>query len=42
VIGAVVSGMIAVLVVLVAKGGVAALIVLGVVIGVQQLEGNVL
>jgi putative heme transporter len=42
VIGAVVSGMIAVLVVLVAKGGVAALIVLGVVIGVQQMEGNVL
>jgi predicted PurR-regulated permease PerM len=42
VIGAVVSGVIAVLVVLVAKGGVAALIVLGVVIGVQQLEGNVL
>jgi predicted PurR-regulated permease PerM len=42
VIGAVVSGVIAVLVVLVAKGGVAALIVLGVVLGVQQLEGNVL
>ncbi len=42
VIGAVVSGVVAVLVVLVAKGGVAALIVLGVVIGVQQLEGNVL
>jgi predicted PurR-regulated permease PerM len=42
VIGAVVSGVIAVLVVLVAKGGVAALIVLGVVIAVQQLEGNVL
>ena len=36
------SGVIAVLVVLVAKGGVAALIVLGVVIAVQQLEGNVL
>ncbi|HEY3896243.1 MAG TPA: AI-2E family transporter [Pseudonocardiaceae bacterium] len=42
VIGAVVSGVIAVLVVLVAKGFVPALIVLGVVIGVQQLEGNVL
>ncbi len=42
VIGAVLSGVVAVLVVLVAKGGVAALIVLGVVIGVQQLEGNVL
>jgi predicted PurR-regulated permease PerM len=42
VIGAVVSGVVAVLVVLVAKGGVAALIVLGVVLGVQQLEGNVL
>jgi predicted PurR-regulated permease PerM len=42
VIGAVVSGVIAVLVVLVAKGLVPALIVLGVVIGVQQLEGNVL
>ncbi|HEY6422574.1 MAG TPA: AI-2E family transporter [Pseudonocardiaceae bacterium] len=42
VIGAVVSGVVAVLVVLVAKGWVAALIVLGVVIGVQQLEGNVL
>lgn len=42
VIGAVVSGMVAVLVVLVANGPVPALIVLGVVIGVQQLEGNVL
>lgn len=42
VIGAVISGMLAVLVVLVAQGWVAALIVLGVVIGVQQLEGNVL
>jgi predicted PurR-regulated permease PerM len=42
VIGAVVSGVIAVLVVLVAKGLVPALIVLGVVIAVQQLEGNVL
>ena len=42
VIGAVVSGVIAVLVVLVAKGLVPALIVLAVVIGVQQLEGNVL
>ncbi|HEY6422907.1 MAG TPA: AI-2E family transporter, partial [Pseudonocardiaceae bacterium] len=42
VVGAVVSGVIAILVVLVAKGLVAALIVTGVVIGVQQLEGNVL
>ena len=42
VIGAVASGVIAVLVVLVANGLVSALIVLGVVIGVQQLEGNVL
>lgn len=42
VIGAVTSGVIAVLVVLVANGLVSALIVLGVVIGVQQLEGNVL
>ena len=42
VIGAVVSGVVAVLVVLVAKGVVPALIVLGVVLGVQQLEGNVL
>jgi predicted PurR-regulated permease PerM len=42
VIGAVVSGVIAVLVVLVAKGLVPSLILLGVVIGVQQLEGNVL
>lgn len=42
VVGAVIAGVIAVLVVLVAKGWVAALIVLGVVIGVQQLEGNVL
>ncbi|MDQ4092694.1 MAG: AI-2E family transporter, partial [Actinomycetota bacterium] len=42
VIGAVVSGVVAVLVVLVANGVVPALIVLGVVIGVQQLEGNVL
>jgi predicted PurR-regulated permease PerM len=42
VVGAVVSGVIAVLLVLVAKGLVPALIVLAVVIGVQQLEGNVL
>ncbi|MGH3911815.1 MAG: AI-2E family transporter [Pseudonocardiaceae bacterium] len=42
VVGAVVSGVAAVLVVLVANGPVEALIVLGVVIGVQQLEGNVL
>ena len=42
VIGTVVSGLVAVLVVLMAKGPVSALIVLGVVIGVQQCEGNVL
>jgi putative heme transporter len=42
VIGTVVSGMVAVLVVLVAKDPVSALIVLGVVIGVQQLESNIL
>lgn len=42
VIGAVTSGVVAVLVVLVAKGLVSALVVLGVVVGVQQLEGNVL
>ncbi len=42
VIGAVLSGAVAVLVVLVANGLIPALIVLGVVLGVQQLEGNVL
>lgn len=42
VVGAVVSGAVAVLVVLVSKGLVSAIVVLGVVIGVQQLEGNVL
>ncbi|MGH3897187.1 MAG: AI-2E family transporter, partial [Pseudonocardiaceae bacterium] len=42
VIGAVISGVVAVLVVLVTNGPVPALIVLGVVIGVQQVEGNVL
>lgn len=42
VVGAVVAGVIAVLVVLVTNGLVPALIVLAVVIGVQQLEGNVL
>lgn len=42
VVGAVVSGAVAVLVVLVANGLVPALVVLGVVLGVQQLEGNVL
>jgi putative heme transporter len=40
--GAVISGAVAVLVVLVANGPVSALIVLGVVIGVQQVESNVL
>jgi predicted PurR-regulated permease PerM len=42
IVGAVVSGALAVLVVLVANGLIPALIVLGVVLGVQQLEGNVL
>ncbi|MGH4015718.1 MAG: AI-2E family transporter [Pseudonocardiaceae bacterium] len=42
VVGAVLSGVVAVLVVLVANGPVEALVVLGVVIAVQQLEGNVL
>ncbi len=42
IVGAVLSGILAVLVVLVANGPVAALIVLAVVLGVQQLEGNVL
>ncbi|MGH3980096.1 MAG: AI-2E family transporter [Pseudonocardiaceae bacterium] len=40
--GAVISGTIAVLVVLVANGPVPALVVLAIVLGVQQLEGNVL
>lgn len=42
VIGATVTGAVAVLVALVANGPVSALIVLGVVIAVQQLEGHVL
>jgi predicted PurR-regulated permease PerM len=42
VVGAVVSGVVAVLVVLVTNGLVPALIVLAVVVGVQQLEGNVM
>ncbi|MGN9775229.1 AI-2E family transporter [Micromonospora sp. H33] len=42
VIGATLSGTVAVLVALVTQGPVSALIVLGVVIGVQQLEGHVL
>ncbi len=42
IVGAVISGALAVLVVLVANGLIPALIVLGVVLGVQQLEGNVL
>lgn len=42
IVGATVSGMIAVLVALVAKGPVVALILLGVVLAVQQLEGHVL
>ncbi len=42
VVGAVISGAVAVLVVLVANGLVSALVVLGVVIAVQQLEGNVM
>lgn len=42
IVGATLSGAIAVLVALVDGGWVTALIILGVVIGVQQLEGNVL
>jgi predicted PurR-regulated permease PerM len=42
IIGALVAGVVAVLVTLVAKGLTAALIVLGAIIVVQQLEGNVL
>lgn len=42
VVGAVVIGVLAVLVALVAQGGVAALAVLGIVLLVQQVEGNVL
>ncbi|MFF5986903.1 AI-2E family transporter [Prauserella flavalba] len=41
-VGAVVSGILAVAVTLVSNGGVAALIILGVVLAVQQLEGHVL
>ncbi|WP_328526716.1 AI-2E family transporter [Kribbella sp. NBC_00359] len=42
VVGALVSGVVAVLVALVAKGPIVAIIMLGVVIGVQQLEAHVL
>ncbi|MDQ3987927.1 MAG: AI-2E family transporter, partial [Actinomycetota bacterium] len=42
IVGAVLSGILAVLVVLVANGPVPALIILAVVLAVQQLEGNVL
>jgi putative heme transporter len=42
VIGAFVTGIVAVLVALVSQGVVVALIVAGIVIGIQQLEGNVL
>ncbi|WOP17454.1 AI-2E family transporter [Raineyella sp. LH-20] len=42
IVGAVVAGAIGVLIALVTKGWVAALIMLGVVIVIQQLEGNVL
>jgi hypothetical protein len=42
VIGATITGAVAVLVALVAQGPVSALIVLGIVIAVQQLEGHVL
>jgi predicted PurR-regulated permease PerM len=42
IIGATVSGLVAVLVALVAKGPVIALVLLGVVLAVQQLEGHVL
>lgn len=42
IVGAVASGAVAILVALVANGPIAALLVLAVVLGVQQLEGNVL
>ena len=42
IVGAFLSGMVAVLVTLVNGGPIEALIVLGVVVGVQQLEGNVI
>jgi predicted PurR-regulated permease PerM len=42
VVGALISGIVAVLVALVAKGPIVAIIMLGVVIGVQQLEAHVL
>jgi predicted PurR-regulated permease PerM len=42
IVGATLSGLIAVLIALVAKGPVTALILLGVVLAVQQLEGHVL
>ncbi|SDK87621.1 Predicted PurR-regulated permease PerM [Actinopolyspora mzabensis] len=42
IVGAVASGAVAILVALVAEGPIAALLTLGVVLGVQQLEGNVL
>lgn len=42
IVGALVSGFVAVIIAFVAKGWVAALVMLGVVIGVQQLESHVL
>ncbi|RCW47197.1 putative PurR-regulated permease PerM [Halopolyspora algeriensis] len=42
IVGAIASGAVAVLVALVTKGPIAALLVLAVVLGVQQLEGNVM
>lgn len=42
IVGAVASGAVAVLVALVSQGFIAALVILGVVLAVQQLEGNVL
>ena len=42
IVGAITVGALAVLVALVANGGVSALIVMAIVLGVQQLEGNVL
>ncbi|MEK8227925.1 AI-2E family transporter [Oerskovia sp. M15] len=42
IVGAVVTGVVAVLVVLVANGWVAALVMLGIVLVVQQIEGHVL
>src|SRR5688572_26141436 len=42
IIGAVVAGGVAVLIALVAQGPVSALIVLGIIVGIMQLEGHIL